>query len=535
MNVLSLISFFNCIGFSCFAICIAKSEATGGERRSGTLINISAAVWAFAYTFFYSAADQHVAWFWLKVGALGWCTLPCFSTYYYVQLSEADKHLGKGWRNLLFFLFPAVLTLSNLLSTKTSVAYALVESGSGWGWTYVNSPDSIRLWVYIAYLLFYFGVGFYLVFRWGKRKKLIYFKRQANLIVYIFGLIVVLGLFSDLVLPLFSHFFPPLAVLFLIVVLYGDWVITARLNFLAVSDQIKSRLMLETITDAVLAVNRRGGIIRANRAASDLFGIPAQTLIGRCIRTFLADPLVLSKNLQNLVDKHTRKDMDIKIRNADGRVIPTVVSASIAENSAHGFLGVVLSFHDISRQKEMENALRDGQERYKSLASDYYHLANYDVLTGLANRRHVFEQVGRLQFESGLSSAGIALIFMDLNGFKKINDQYGHAIGDQLLVEASKRLRACRGEKDILARMGGDEFVLLLVDADIHGAGERIGQIRMQFQKPIVLGAVEHMVGIAAGFSVCLKKRLEKDDISFLLREADEAMYKDKQIQKHSG
>ncbi|MDH5445436.1 MAG: GGDEF domain-containing protein [Gammaproteobacteria bacterium] len=158
------------------------------------------------------------------------------------------------------------------------------------------------------------------------------------------------------------------------------------------------------------------------------------------------------------------------------------------------------------------------------------HLALHDPLTQLANRRlfeeHLTKRLARFE-RNGLYGA---LLLVDMDGFKTINDNYGHQIGDMILVEIANRLRNSVRDEDITARLGGDEFVVLL--GELHAeleeaqaeAGEIANRIRNEMKKPVQLEEVYHL-----GASIGIRLLDEKDTtVERMVREADVAMYQAK-------
>jgi len=525
MNLLSLVSFFNFTGFSAFIVYYLRSGNRSAETWTLILINTSLALWSFTYTFFYSAGSMHAAWFWHKLSVPGWCTLPAFSLYYYFRTSHTVARIAKVWRLLIFAAVPALMVTANSIAQNTSVAENLVRSSSGWGWTYTNSLSSTLFWIYAAYIFLYFSAGFFYLYRWSRTVMVKAMQKQAVFMILVSGAVLFFGILSDLILPLCCHYFPPVAVLLLSAVLYGGLRISTRYTFFMVSDETKSDLVLETIMDAVMLMTPEGTIIRVNRAATELLHSTEKKLDNTSVRGFFVDQTALNRGLAMLMSELSVRNRETVIRTVDGKLVPVVVSASLAEDSVHGFLGIVISFHDILLRKQMENSLRESREKYKKLADDYYVLANYDALTGLPNRRLFFQKLYQLQAAFGVYGKSFALIYMDLNGFKEVNDGYGHDTGDRLLVDTAHRMQTCMDTDDVLARMGGDEFVLLIPDSDSGKAAGRIRLIKSRFDEPIVIDGTVHMISIAAGFSVYARRN---DNINELLRIADQAMYADK-------
>jgi diguanylate cyclase (GGDEF)-like protein len=155
------------------------------------------------------------------------------------------------------------------------------------------------------------------------------------------------------------------------------------------------------------------------------------------------------------------------------------------------------------------------------------HQALYDGLTGLANRAQLLSRIDIAISRNHRHGESSAVIFLDLDGFKPVNDQYGHAIGDLVLIEVARRLeRIAKRRSDLVARLGGDEFVILCEDTSAADAELTIAQIRCTLNKPIEIGAGSTItVGMSVGVAIANTTGAEPND---LLRDADADMYTDK-------
>ena len=530
MNLLSLFSFFNFICFLLLIIYLLKINTRSNEVKAFILTNLSFVIWTFAYTFFYAAGSKEIAWFWHKIGIIGGYAFPCLTVYYYLVITKKINKVSKTFRYLLFMVFPTILTCINLISPITSCATDLVQSTSGLGWTYINTPKSILYWVYIIYVCLYFSFGSYFVFNWGKNTKVKQYKKQSRILVYLFGLVLLIGLITDFVLPLFSRILPPIANLLLIFVIYGDWLILDRYSFFSISKRSNSHIILNTITDAVIMINGEGEIVRVNPATTEMFGYTAKELINTDSSTIFLNKNLLEDYITNLLKEKRLKNKEADIIAANGEIISTIISASIAEDTSHSFLGIVVSFHDIMERKQIERMWQEEKEKYKELSEDYYKLANYDVLTGVPNRRMFFDTIKKIHLETGNELPCFTLIFMDLNRFKQINDQYGHEVGDRILIETSLRLTKCADPNEIVARLGGDEFVMMNTENMSKSfAEQKIALIKNQFADPVIVNGIQHKITIAVGYALYPNKNHNIDE---LFRDADIAMYKDKQDSK---
>lgn len=204
------------------------------------------------------------------------------------------------------------------------------------------------------------------------------------------------------------------------------------------------------------------------------------------------------------------------------------IAAQLAISLENAYLYEHLRFLVDERTKALQEEIKVRKRAEEKLA----HMANYDALTGLPNRRLFHKILSRLLLEAETSGHLLAVLYMDLDGFKEINDTYGHDKGDLVLEETARRLiRAARGS-DIVSRMGGDEFVLLLAriteDEEIRQVCERIlSEIRQPFQI-----SEDLFVEMTASIGVSVYPRDGQDEKK-LLSCADQAMYRIKKSDKN--
>src|SRR5262249_6683000 len=154
------------------------------------------------------------------------------------------------------------------------------------------------------------------------------------------------------------------------------------------------------------------------------------------------------------------------------------------------------------------------------------HEASHDSLTALANRALFRDRVDRELRRAEAAQPTLTVLFLDLDGFKEVNDSLGHASGDKLLVQVADRLRACVRPEDTVARLGGDEFAVLIADESSEGAGVAVAErITNALRAPFRLGGREIEVGASIGISATDQ---DVEDADHLLRNADLAMYRAK-------
>jgi len=221
---------------------------------------------------------------------------------------------------------------------------------------------------------------------------------------------------------------------------------------------------------------------------------------------------------RSVIDSGIAKlDYDEKVTTSDGRTIWMRTSKVPLLNNDNENIGIMGVYRDVTAQKETEDEI--------------YTLAFYDSLTSLPNRRMFLERIRRYIASGARHHNYGAILFLDLDNFKTLNDTRGHAIGDMLLVEVANQLKACVRDGDAVARLGGDEFIIMLegLSTDNQQAAtqaESVAQkILESIRKPILLQGFEHHGSISIGIILFRGEELTDDE---LLKYADTAMYEAK-------
>jgi len=197
------------------------------------------------------------------------------------------------------------------------------------------------------------------------------------------------------------------------------------------------------------------------------------------------------------------------------------------------YIGIAVEnaiIHD--RLEELNKALSDEKRRLERATLKISHLANHDSLTGLPNRRLLFELMAKTVETAKRAGTKIGVVFMDLDDFKPINDKYGHAAGDSALIAMSQRIRELVRSSDIVARIGGDEFVAVITNIKSVADIERVARkIIAECAQPLSFSGKEHPVGLSMGISVYPD---DGEIIEELVNKADSAMYRVKHIDKNA-
>jgi diguanylate cyclase (GGDEF)-like protein/PAS domain S-box-containing protein len=297
----------------------------------------------------------------------------------------------------------------------------------------------------------------------------------------------------------------------------AEQLLTQAAEALRVSEE-RYRTVFQTSLDPIL-INRTSDrrFIDVNQAFLDVMGFKRDEVIGRTSLelNLWADPRDLENVDEILKQTLQCRNVEIQFRKKDGETLWGLMSSSVME--IDGVQCVLTVTRDISSAKAAEDEIRS--------------LAFYDPLTGLPNRRLLMERLHVTLASSSRTGRLRALLFVDLDNFKTLNDTLGHQTGDLLLQEAAKRLTACVREADTVGRLGGDEFVLMLEDlsdlpedaaAQAKAVGEKILSVVTQ---PYQLNGRECRSSASIGISVFGGRRENSNEI---LQQADIAMYQAK-------
>jgi diguanylate cyclase (GGDEF)-like protein/PAS domain S-box-containing protein len=268
------------------------------------------------------------------------------------------------------------------------------------------------------------------------------------------------------------------------------------------------------IGEGVCAIAADGKLTFVNPAAADMIELPPGVVASDdstspCSQA--APDFLLVPALEAMRTGHTIREDDARFRTRDHGTIPVAytVSAVMSDDVPSG---AVITFRDITERKAFEDEL--------------HHHAFYDSLTGLANRRLLVERLDQALRRSGLDRKTHALVFVDVDRFKGINDSLGHVTGDEFLVGISARMKATVRGRDLLARFGGDEFVVLL--EDVAGVDEAViaaRRICAAAEQPMILPDGYEMVATVSVGIALTEPGKSADDV---LRDADVAMYEAK-------
>lgn len=286
------------------------------------------------------------------------------------------------------------------------------------------------------------------------------------------------------------------------------------------AEQERAQVTLDSIGDAVITTDIAGNISYLNRAAERMTGWPLQEAAGRALvevyRPRDSAILALVPDPLDAAVAPLRLSSNGVLGRRDGSDIPVEDSVAPIRDRAGRATGAVLVFRDVSTQK---------------IAQQMTHSAQHDFLTGLPNRMLLLDRIGQAIALAPRHGKQLALLYLDLDGFKRINDTLGHMVGDKLLQSVARRLLGCVRDADTVSRQGGDEFAVLLSEVQRPDDAATLAEKILQaLARTHCIDAHELQVTTSIGVSVYPGDGLEAEP---LIRNADTAMYQAKKNGRH--
>ena len=280
------------------------------------------------------------------------------------------------------------------------------------------------------------------------------------------------------------------------------------------ASEARFRSLVQNSSDVISLLDEQGRITYISPAVEKLLGYDAGELLDTRLWRIInpEDLKVADTTFQGLLRQRGGQErLSTRWRHKDGsyRFVETVLSNQLGDPDVSA---VVLNTRDVTDQKSLEDQLRQ--------------MAYYDSLTKLANRVLFKDRVARSLAYHRDSRGRLAVLFLDVDDFKHVNDSLGHAAGDDLLKAVAARLQECVGPSDTVARFGGDEFAVLVDNIAEEGFAIAVAErIQGAFRLPVTVGGLEMVTPFSIGIAISSP---ESNDPEELLRNADVAMYRAK-------
>ncbi|WP_373484555.1 EAL domain-containing protein [Acetobacterium sp.] len=545
-------NWFAAIYFSCFmyymitAIVTLTPPKKNGANWVFGMICLNLALWSMLLFMMILADSPELAAFYRRVMSICWSTLFTLTLYLVLFLSERRAFYDQLWKNLLlitpgvfcfFYYFLTPIGVDLMIPLDPGWAFA-VPADRGFFW------DSYFTLYYVSYTLMALAVTAY----WNRTTLYTRERRQSTIIFLSFLSTLIFGGIADTLLPILGiTTLPPLTVLLCLVCIIGLNFAITRYRMMSITPESIMMEVFMMMSDGLIITDGQGLIVTMNAGAEMILGYPAAQLRDHPIDELFAENAGF--------DCHAGAELksnDMELIGKDQRLVPVLISCHTHYDQFANRIGTVFTFQDINELKRAEAALAqvNGEleekvlKRTAELAQMNQLLKNKiaenvkneekirkmvyeDALTKLSNRRFFYEYLEQHVTYALRYNKGFAVLFIDLDGFKLINDSLGHDRGDALLIRVAQILKKALRESDVLSRAGGDEFLILLhntyLNDEVIQACEKILQ---RLELPIAMDSYNLHISASIGIA-CFPQHGYSSEA--LIKNADIAMYEAKE------
>jgi diguanylate cyclase (GGDEF)-like protein/PAS domain S-box-containing protein len=286
------------------------------------------------------------------------------------------------------------------------------------------------------------------------------------------------------------------------------------------AEHTRLSMIVDSSNDAIFTVSTGNVITSWNGGAEDIFGYSAREIIGNSVFTILPGESCRDKShiWQTILSGDHLSYFETSRNKKNGSRMYLTITTSPLLNSEWIIIGNSVIARDVTERRKMEETIK--------------YLAHHDTLTTLPNRQFFMEFLTQGLARARRNGNKLALLFLDINGFKQVNDTYGHSCGDTLLKEVARRLKDSIRESDTVARLGGDEFTVMMPDLmqtdDVHIVLKKIQEV---FESPFMLDGVAVYSATSIGVSIFPD---DGESSEVIMKKADKAMYEMKESGRNS-
>jgi diguanylate cyclase (GGDEF)-like protein/PAS domain S-box-containing protein len=470
--------------------------------RIGVLFLFFAAslgIWLVGLGMAYASLQPGPALCWIKVAETGVTFIPIGVLALSVSIAQQEQQYRK--------LIKACAVVSVLFCLGVATTNLFVKGLYHYFWGYYPAFGPLGA----VFLLYFLGVMiFILKLYWVEYRRTVDMRRgkrmKGMLVAFGIAYLASLDFLAKFGVPLYPFGYVPMMIFFTITAF-----VIMRYRLVDITPELAAGQILETMQGAVIVVDLEGKIRVINRAAHIMLGYRNEDVRDRDLSTIIELPPDLKDHRR--LSEGNILDHEMSWEDKGGRRIDISVSVSPMTERDGSPVGIVYVAHNITRRKIAEQRL----ER----------LALYDALTGLPNRTLFFDRMNQLLALAKRNQYILALLYMDLDRFKTINDTLGHEVGDQLLQEAAKRMTSCTRKSDTVARMGGDEFIGICARIASTGDASVVARkIIAALAVPFTIKGNECTIGVSIGISLY---PIDGDELEMLVNKADTAMYRVKE------
>ncbi|WP_085829321.1 EAL domain-containing protein [Clostridium massiliodielmoense] len=483
------------------------------------------------------------------IASIGWCFLHGIWLEFAIVTSNGGNYkLGYKYK-ILIYLFPAIFFVRNSLHEPKSV---LVSTEIGW---IDICPIDWMFPFLVIYFMFCILGGIFIIYRWGKNSKKNREKKQAVIINSTIFIASLLGGITNILFPVLHVDTFAWGVFFLYIPIMGIWYSIIKYKMLSITPEYVSDYIFKAVNEPIFFLEEDFFIKSFNRAAETITKYDNLKEMNFC-------QLIEEKdlNLKELFKINSFNNLEVNLVKKDNEIIECILSARVVYDDFKDILGIVVILYDISQRKKAERILKDYNSRLENKVRErtlkleksnkilqkeildrklaekkIKYMVYNDILTGLPNKFYFEKHIKNIIEEYEKNNGHFAIMFLDIDNFKLVNDTLGHPKGDELLKKFADRMKTIIYENNLLARVGGDEFLLLIDNIENQEDTSYIDEILLKINKtlkePFIIDNKEQFVTVSIGTAFYPS---DGENVEIIIKNADTAMYEAKNSGKNN-
>lgn len=520
-------SFYIFLGIYTFKI-DRKSEA----NQVFLNLTIFCGLWAGGYAMMLTSDNVSTAFWWRGISVFSYCFFPGHWLCFAFILYDEKKIKRRSIIRILAHIPAILLFMSNVIVEPSQ---AMIKEYYGW---IDVAPNLLGQIAYSIWAIFCEISGIIIFYLRGKHSTKNRVKKQTKIILVTYLISFLIGITTDFILPMMQIVIFPTAILIGTIALGGACYAINKHRMMISAPKYSSEYIFNTVNEPIFILGENFVIQNCNETALNITNYSFKELEGRIFREFIQCEKF---DFNTLMENGYVKNAEVKLQKKQGDFIICELSSTVIYDEYSDILGIMILLHDVSERKKISEIERNYTLKLEetnlmlknqikdriSAEEQIIHHVNYDALTELPNRKFMLENLNKL-LEG--KNKRFAILFVDLDGFKHVNDNFGHQAGDKVLKNVALTLKHIIGHQDTISRIGGDEFIIILQNLKSYSyIYEIASKIQKTLKKPFVYNEERLIVGASIGISVSPDHGRDADT---LINNADLAMY---EVKKNGG